>query len=214
VSFAKALDDSLRGATVQLEGRICYLANTRRSACYKLAFHENLGTGTFYASEAVSLATKIERRDGRVLFEWREAGKLRQVLVPEKAPIKDKVEEALKKWFRKEGAIQVPVEILDDLDEGILVTRLKIENGRVRVSQKRSDGTVELSNVYDLPSHNPRPPDTDEVSVFTRDLRALKGYTSVLYFNIIGQMSPLSVVARLDFGAVLIGLISHLVYEP
>lgn len=203
------------GALIQLEEDVAYLVNEPRSLAMKIQFKESLGTGTFYAGEAISVASRVQRRDPKVLFEWRELGKIRRVLVPNKDPIKDKVEEVLGRNFKKEGMVKVPTDMLDDLSKDILVTRLRAKNNEIHTVQRRSDGTVELNNSYKLSRGlvERKYPDTEEVSIFTMDLYVLKGLVNDLYLNFWGPTVPVSVASRLNFGALLVGVIAFLVYE-
>jgi len=202
------------GALIQLESDIAYLVNETHLAL-KLKFKEAFGTGTFYAGEAVSSASRVQRRDEKVLFEWKERGGLKRVLVPNKDSIKDNVEAVLAEHFKKDGMVKVPTDLLDGLSKDLLVTRLRVEGNQIHTVQRRSDGSVELNNSYDLARgwSEAEYPNTEQVTVFTADLYVLKGLAVDLYLNIAGAEKPVSVASRLNFNASLLGVISHMVYE-
>lgn len=203
------------GALIQLEGDTTYLVNEPRSLALKLKFKEALGTGTFYAGEAISLASRVQRREEKVLFEWKERGGLKRVLVPNKDSIKDDVEGVLTEHFRKDGMVKVPTDLLDGLSKDLLVTRLRIEGNQIHTVQRRSDGTVELNNSYDLARgwSESEYPNTEQVTVFTADLYVLKGLAVDLYLNIAGAEKPVSVASKLNFNASLIGVIAYMIYK-
>lgn len=214
VSLGRAMKttSSRLGALVQLEGDVAYLVNESRSVALEIKFKKKLGEGTFYSAEAPLSTELVARRDGKVLFQWKEEGKIKRVLVPEKKPVKEKVAEAIGKYFRKDSLVKVPHSFLDDLDEDSLAARLKFEGRELRVIQRRSDGSVELNYSYPLVGKSSEV-NSEEVTVFTRDLRAFRGLVSDLFLGIAGSRSPLSVLARTNFNSVLRGVIAYLVYE-
>ncbi|GAI07452.1 unnamed protein product, partial [marine sediment metagenome] len=75
-----------RGPVIQLEGDTAYIMNTHHSIIYELTFNGKIGTGTFYASEAPINSEKIERRENKVLFEWKERNRTKRIFVPDKSP--------------------------------------------------------------------------------------------------------------------------------
>jgi len=209
----KAYGGSTRGGLIHLEDSVAYLTNTKRSVLYKLIFNNHIGTGVFYAGEAPVVAEKIELRDEKVLFEWKDKRAIRRVLVPSKSPIKEICEKVLAKYY-VEPKIKVPIEAIDLLDQNILITNLQVKNNRLVMTQTRSDGTVSLQNEVPLSRGLAAVnyPDTGEVAIFTTDLYILKNYVTELYLDI-QERKPVSVKAKLNFGASLKGVIAFLTYE-
>jgi len=209
----KAFGGSTRGALIHLEDSIAYMTNTKRSVLYKLTFNNHIGTGVFYAGEAPIVAEKIELRDEKVLFEWKDKKATRRVFVPSKPPVKEVCEKVLTKYY-VEPKIRVPVEAIDLLDADILITNLQVKNNRLLLTQTRSDGTVSLQNEVPLSRGLAAVnyPDTGEVAIFTTDLYILKNYVTELYLDI-QERKPVSVRAKLNFNATLKGVIAFLTYE-
>jgi len=203
-----------RGCLIQLEGDVAYMVNEPRSIMIKVKFTKNLGSGTFYAGEAVSMAETVERRDDRVLFEWREKGKDRRSFVPDKEAFKDKAEAVLSKYY-VEPNVKVPIDFLDDLSSDILISRVRIVGDKIITRQKRSDGTVMLENEVKLRRglvEAENYADTGEVSVFTQDLFVLKGNAKELWMDL-AEKKPISLKGTLEFGGKFRGIVAFLVYE-
>ena len=204
-----------RGALIQLEGNEAFMVNEPKSITLHLRFNEKIGDGTFYAGEVPTVAEVVSRRDNKVLFQWKERGKVRRLFVPDKEAFRANSEEALSKYY-KEPDIRIPLDFLDDLQKEILVTRLRIKGDEIQTTQKRSDGTVMLENLVKLNrglAESEDYPDSGEVTVFTQDLFVLKGFVRNPLFMKIVEGSPVSIRGGLTFGAKFRGVISHLVYE-
>jgi len=204
-----------RGALIQLEEGVAYMVNEPKSILLKLEFNEKLGTGTFYAGEAPTVAEKVQRRDDKVLFEWRERGKIRRLFVRDKPTFSEKAEGILEKYYAK-PEVKVPVDFLDDLDKDILITRVRVKGDEIITQQRRSDGTVMMENVVKLSrglTEAENYPDSGEVSVFTQDLVVLKGFVRNPLYIALNENKPISVRGAFNFGAGFKGIIAFLVYE-
>jgi len=217
VNFARQMKttSATRGALIQLEGNVAYLVNEHKSFTLKAEFPEPLGTGTFYASEAPVKTEIVERRDERVRFCWKERGKIKDIFVPDKRPIKEKAEEVFQRYWR-EPNVKVPITFLDDLLPDILVTRLRVKGDEIITIQKRSDGTVQLNNRVKLRiglMEAPNYPDSGEVSVFTQDLYVLRGNIRNPLMISVKENSPVCIAGYFTFGGKFKGVIAHLVYE-
>jgi len=206
-----------RGALIQLEGDTAYMVNEPRSIALRLKFDDQeLGDGTFYAGEAVPGAHRVQRRGDKVLFEWRERGKVRRKMVPDRAPIDEKVEDALRRYgAHPDDHVRVPTSVLDDLNRNILTTRISVRNNKVVTRQLRSDASeeheveTELRRGLIAVEH----PDTPETTVFTADLYVMRGLVDELQVAFGDGGRPLSIRGRFNFGAEFEGVIAHMVYE-
>jgi hypothetical protein len=163
-----------RGGEVQLEGDKAFLTNIKRSSLYLFEFKKPIGTGTFYSSQALINAETVERRDDRVWFVWKENGVTRREFVPDLDKLTD-FEKVFKEKYN-EDQIEVSKKIFDVLLPEFLITRIKINNNRLILTQIRSDGDVGFENEIPLSSglEKVEYPDTEEISVFTSDLLILQ----------------------------------------
>jgi len=203
---------SKRGALIQMEGNVVYMRDSKGSLLYKLIFKKPIGTGTFYAGEAPLMSKRIERRDGKVVFEWRESTKIRRVWIAEPEPFDQLAENALSRLYT-EPNVSIPLDIFDVLDPDILVTRLSISGNSLVVRQTRSDGSVMLETVLEMRRLGSQSyEDIGEVSFFTSNLYVLKGHLLSLRMGL-REDAPISIRAKTNFDAELVGLISHLKYE-
>lgn len=207
----------LKGGIVQFENNVAYLTNDRRTVAIKIVNSKDMGTGTVHPEEIPTSATDIQRRDDRVWFSWKEANSIRRISVPEKLKIAEDCERVLSELF-KEPILPLPPNLLDSIDKNILVTRLKLEGNKLYSNQKRSDGTVEFSNVFylyrgrGLVKEPIDYPETDEVSVLTSDLLVLSVIEEPKIY--LGKSDEvLSFVGKTKTGAEVMGLISYLIYE-
>jgi hypothetical protein len=208
----KAFSGSKQGAIIQLEGDVAYLTNSKRSVVYVIKLKQHLGTGTFYAGEAPIISEKVERREGKVLFEWRDSVGIRRKLGPDRAPFKELADTALKKFF-VEPDIEVPVSLFEAIDPSIIITQLSVSGDVLTVRQTRSDGSVMLESLIKLSQglKKVNHPPTGFVAFFTDDLYALKGIVKNMAMKI-EQGKPISLRANTVLGD-LIGVIAHLTYE-
>jgi len=211
---SKGASTSTRGALIDLNGKIAYITNERRSFLYKMILEEEVGSGVFYAGEAPIMSEKVRDRGEKVLFEWKEGRVIRRVFVPSKKPIKETSEAVFKKWYVNPEVL-IPVTALDLLDPDILTTRLRVSGDRLHVKQTRADGTVSLENEIVLSRFlaEVNYPDSGEVTIFTSDLIFIREFTRKPIYIHIEEGKPISLRTTLNFGAILEGLISYLVYE-
>lgn len=203
-----------RGGLIQMEGSVVYLANVKRSALFKMELKKEVGTGTFYASESPVNSERIERRDERVLFEWKDKGNIRRIMVPDKKSFKEDVEKALNE-LHYSTTFKAPLETLDYIEDGILVTRLRVNGNYLTINQKRSDGTVTMETKVKLSrglAEELNHPDSGKVSIFTQDLVGLKGFVDSLLLGIV-ENQPIILAGDLSFGGTFVGLIGNLTYE-
>jgi len=203
-----------RGGLIQMEGSVVYLANVKRSALFKMQLRQSVGTGTFYASESPVNSERIERRGERVLFEWKDKGNIRRVFVPDKKPFKEDVENALGE-LHYSTTFKAPIETLDYIEDGILVTQLRANGNYLTINQKRSDRTVTMETKVKLSrglAEESNHPDSGKVSIFTQDLVGLKGFANSLMLGIV-ENQPVVLGGDLSFGGTFEGLIGNLTYE-
>lgn len=208
-----AFSGSKRGSLIQLEGDFAIFTNTKRSAIHRIEFPAHVGTGTFHASEAPLMAEHIERRDDKVLFEWKEGNAKKRVLIPDQRGVLEEAEKTFEELYT-EPTIKIPNEVFDNISPEMLITKIAIEGNEITINQIRSDGTVEFENVLQLSKGLLKQdnPATGEVSVFTSDLYMLREFVNGMFIDLHPDR-PISLKADLTFGAKMIGLISTLKYE-
>lgn len=202
-----------RGGEIQLEGHEAFLINIKRSSIYSVNSDEDLGTGTFYANQALINAEKVERRDDKVWFYWRESGVNRREFVPNLEEFKSQMMESIKKKATKQQ-IKVPPTLLDVLFEDLLITKLKIKDNKLIATQIRSDGSVGFENEISLGKGliKQESPDTEEISIFTGDLTVLKPFVEDGINLGFSKDNPLTVYIPYSNGKVL-ALIGKLEYD-
>lgn len=199
-----------RGIQIQLENDIAYVTNKVGSIFYRLQFKEKLGTGTFSAFQATPNAKKIERRDGKVLFERKEGTEKRRMFLGEKRAFGEIVERVLNK-YTKTPNFQLNPSFLENLDNDIPFTRFIVNEKNLIIQQTRSDGSMKKEDI--IPSGLRINPISADVSIFTSDIFGFKD-------NVIGKIglfletkTPLSLTCRMRFGADVKGIIGYVVYE-
>jgi len=195
-----ATSSAKRGALIQFEGKVAYMTNSHYSIAIKFDLLDEIGEGTIYSDEAVLDAKRIERRDGKVLFEIND----KRIFVPEKKPIADKVEEVIKKYYQ-EPSLDLPVSAIQELDKDILVTRFLVEDGILYLSQRRADGSVDIQRKickYDG--------ELTEVPIFTQDISIFTRANNIKIS--LDDNHPVSLKARYHWGHAT-AVIAHMVYE-
>lgn len=209
----KAFGGSKRCALIQLEGNVAYLTNTKRSVLYKITFERAIGDGTFYAGEAPIMSEKIQRRDEKVLFEWKEAGVLKRVLIPDCKSFAKEAEVALGMYV--EPNVKLPDAMIAGLNTDILITGISVKGNELAINQTRSDGTVSFENIFKLGRGfvTEDYPSTGIVKIFTSDLSILRDVVTSPMLVHLEEDKPMSLKGKLDFGADLVGLIAHLSYS-
>ena len=202
-----------RGGEIQLEGHDAFLTNTKRSSIYLINSSENLGTGTFYSSQALLTAEKVERRDDKVWFHWRENGVNRREFVPNLQSFRKELMETIKKKATKQY-IKIPPTLFTILYEDLLITKLKVKNNNIIATQIRSDGSVGFENEISLSRGLIRLDydDTDEISIFTSDLLLLKPFVEDHLEISFSKNNPLTVYIPYSNGK-LLSLIGNLEYD-
>lgn len=205
-----------RGALIQLEGDIAYLTNIRRSILFKIQSPSVIGTGTFYASEAPINSDRVERRDGRVLFEFAAGGVKKSILIPDKPSISDLGETILSKYYH-EPTLDAPLAFMNELDPSFPITKLIIEDNALTIAQKRGDGSVEIRSRLSLSTgfgafNTQDPVEPAEVNIFTRDLTDLKTAITGKVRLYVHNGLPLSIKTALGSSNI-IGVIGNLTYE-
>lgn len=209
----KAFGGSKRCALIQLEGDTAYLTNTKRSVLYKIMFERAIGDGTFYAGEAPVMSEKIQRRDEKVLFEWKEAGVQKRVLIPDCKSFVKEAETALGMYV--EPNVKFPDTLITSLNTDILITGISVEGNELVINQTRSDGTVSFENIFKLGRGfvTENYPPTGIVQIFTSDLSILRDVVTGPLLVHLEKGKPVSLKGRLNFGAELEGLIAHLSFQ-
>lgn len=199
-----------RGGEVQLEDKEAYLTNVKRSSLYLFELNEPIGTGTFYSGQAYINAENVERREDRAWFSWKENGITRREFVPNIDPLTN-----FKDVFDKvydEDLVEVPKKLLDVIMPDFFISKIKVKNNIIILTQTHSDGSVGFESEIPLKKglieidH----PDTKEVSFFTNDLLILAPIVDKLYMKI-GD-GPISIKIPTDFGTCK-ALIGKLIYK-
>lgn len=208
----KAYGGSHRGAVIQLSGKTAYLTNLKRSALYRITYNTPIGDGVFYAGEAPLFAEEIRDRGEKVLFTWHEKGMSKNVLTPKRDDIKKESDKAFKSHYM-EPDIKLPDSIWDCIDPNMLMVTLTVEGDKLRISQKQSDGSVQLETELKLGTglievDYPKA----SITFFTSDLLVLKGYVTNLKLGIPGDNKPISLSGKFD-GNKFEALISYLLFD-
>lgn len=185
------------------------MTNTKRSAVLRIQFGRAIGTGTFYANEAPLIAEKIERRDDKVLFEWKEGGNIKRVLIPNQRSILEEAEKAFVDLY-VEPSIRFPLTAFDSLED-LLITQMAVKENDITLKQERSDGTVTFENVLKIGKGLMKAeyPETATISIFTNDLLMLKDFVKTLEMSL-DKDKPISLKGTLTFGTSFKGLVSDL----
>ena len=194
---------SKRGAIIQLEGNTAYITNERASIVMKIDLSADLGTGTFYASEAPIEATRIQRRDGKVFFEIPRYGSSRYIYLPEKVLFGEKVEGVITSKF-VEPSISLDGNIFSDVLPNVLITHLKVGDKTLELNQKRSDGSAEIGATFKIFDEG-----KGSMKFFTTDFILL---SKLAQCKVAFGSDSLSVSAMLK-GSKIVGLISALDQE-
>lgn len=188
----KAWGGSHRGALIQFDENKVYITNLKRSAIYKILMNEPIGSGCFYAGEAPLMAEEIRERENKVLFEFKDRGNTRQVLIPSREPISREAEHEFENNWKQPDVI-IPESFFDYIDNDMLITDLRVKGDKIYINQKRSDGSVEMNNVINLKSFVPLDYPEGEVNIFTSDLYLLKGFCKNIKLGIRDIEHPLCV---------------------
>jgi len=210
VSMAKKMG-GIRGGQIQLEGRNAYVTNTKRTSLYKFELDDYIGTGSFYANQAVLKALEIKRGKGKVLMKIIDGIDETTVYVPDLDPF----DKDFKKRFKSDYTDQkivIPCKLFD-IFQYILITKLQIKDEKLLVTQIRSDGTVGFKNKLALEKDfdDTVCPDSEEISFFTNDLLVMKSIVkNSVFFGFNGQ-NPLSVLIPFSGGKLeaLIGALEY-----
>jgi len=201
-----------RGGTVQLDGKNAYVTNTKRSSLYHFKLEEKIGTGTFYSKYAKLDAIEVKRFGDKVIFKTPDGKDIKTTEIPNIESIKELLLKAFKRYYT-ENRILVPKKLFYILQD-ILVTKLQIKDNKLIVTQTRSDGYIhnEIELGLDKDLFNSEIPNTENFSIFTKDLLIFKHIiNNSIFFGFNGE-NPISVFVPFN-GGKLRALIGNLHYN-
>lgn len=202
-----------RGGEIQLEGKDAFLTNTKRSSLYKFELKDDIGTGTFYAKQALPQAVEVKCNGKKVLFKTFDGVDKDTTYLPNIKPFdKDSEEAFIRDYF--ECKISVPVELFDKLKSDIFVTKIKIRDWNLILKQTRSDGSVGFESVFPLYKDllGTEITNTDEIAISTNDLLIIKPIIEGTVFFGFKKDKSLSVFVPFS-GGELKALIGNLTYD-
>ena len=201
-----------RGGEIHLEGNEAFVTNVKRSSLYHFIMNNTIGTGNFYAGQALINSESVSRRDDKVVFNWIEKGMKGRAFIPNIDSIKDDFVTRFSSDFNEDLKIPVPGKIFEVIQD-LLITKLQVVDSKLQIKQTRSDGSVGFESELTLSSGliDEEYPDTDEISIFTNDLTILSPVIDDQFFIGIDNDKPMSLLVINPLGKIraLIGTLEY-----
>lgn len=201
---------SKKGALIQLRKTNAYLINDRHTVAFEVT--EEFGTGCFYAEEAPKGTKEIRLRGEKTLFMTDSKGTKRHIFVPTKQTFDEEINETFEEYW-VEPHVTLPPKVFATIDPTILVTSLSFYDNKIIVTQKRTDGAVELESLINLSFGfiSQKIEDSHIITIYTGDFLLLKNF-NVPQISIPDSLKPLVVIGKLK-GMQIRGLISYHKFE-
>ena len=201
---------SKKGALVLLKREGAYLINDRHTVAF--VFASDLGTGCFYAEEAPKGTQEVKSRGEKTLFATKSKGIKRHIFVPTKQEFDDELNETFVTYWA-EPLVTLPPQVFSAIDPAILVTSLSFYQNKIIVTQKRTDGVVELESIIDLNYGfvTQEVEDSNIITIYTNDFLLLNSFKNPK-ISIISNDHPLMIRGTLKAMPVR-GLIAYHKFE-